>query len=52
LQSFSDDFVFEGSFTQASSQIGNAVPPLAMASFAPEIQKHLGYGNSASDAAD
>lgn len=41
LQSFSDDFVFEGSFTQASSQIGNSVPPFFMHAFAPIIYKHL-----------
>jgi DNA (cytosine-5)-methyltransferase 1 len=41
LQSFSDDFVFEGSFTQASSQIGNSVPPLIMEAFAPIIESHL-----------
>lgn len=37
LQSFSDDFVFTGSFTQASSQIGNSVPPLLMSAFATLI---------------
>lgn len=41
LQSFSDDFVFEGSFTQASSQIGNSVPPLIMEAFAPLIESYL-----------
>ena len=41
LQSFSDDFVFEGSFNQASSQIGNAVPPLIMRAFAPILLDHL-----------
>ncbi|MDX2077641.1 MAG: DNA cytosine methyltransferase [bacterium] len=41
LQSFSDDFIFEGSFTQASSQIGNSVPPLFMRAFAPIMQNHL-----------
>lgn len=42
LQSFSDDFVFTGSFTQASSQIGNSVPPLLMQAFAPIIRQHIG----------
>jgi DNA (cytosine-5)-methyltransferase 1 len=42
LQSFSDDFIFTGSFTQASSQIGNSVPPLLMMAFAPIIRQHLG----------
>lgn len=41
LQSFSDDFIFEGSFTQASSQLGNAVPPLLMSAFAPLIEKYI-----------
>lgn len=41
LQSFSDDFVFEGTFTQASSQIGNSVPPLLMEVFAPIIESHV-----------
>jgi DNA (cytosine-5)-methyltransferase 1 len=41
LQSFSDDFIFTGSFTQASSQIGNSVPPLLMHSFARVIHQHL-----------
>lgn len=30
IQSFSDDFVFEGSYTDISGQLGNAVPPLLM----------------------
>ena len=41
LQSFSDDFIFTGSFTQASSQIGNAVPPLLMMRFASIILENL-----------
>lgn len=43
LQSFSDDFVFEGSFNQASSQLGNSVPPLVMRAFAPIIHELLAY---------
>lgn len=42
LQSFSDDFVFAGSFTQASSQIGNSVPPMLMRHFAAAIYQKLG----------
>jgi DNA (cytosine-5)-methyltransferase 1 len=34
LQSFSDDFVFTGSYIQKSHQVGNAVPPLLMKSIA------------------
>lgn len=41
LQSFSDDFIFEGSFTQGSSQIGNSVPPLFMHAFATLLHDHL-----------
>jgi DNA (cytosine-5)-methyltransferase 1 len=41
LQSFSDDFVFTGTYIQKSHQVGNAVPPLFLSSFASEIRKHL-----------
>ena len=34
LQSFSDDFVFTGSYIQKSHQVGNAVPPLLMKAIA------------------
>jgi DNA (cytosine-5)-methyltransferase 1 len=37
LQSFSDDFVFHGSFSEQAGQIGNAVPPLFMEKFADNI---------------
>lgn len=37
LQGFDDDFVFRGSKTQIASQIGNAVPPLFGAAFAPVL---------------
>jgi DNA (cytosine-5)-methyltransferase 1 len=30
IQSFSDDFIFEGTYTDISGQLGNAVPPLLM----------------------
>ena len=30
IQSFSDDFVFHGTYTDISGQLGNAVPPLLM----------------------
>lgn len=41
LQSFSDDFVFTGTYIQKSHQVGNAVPPLFLSAFAPEIRRHL-----------
>ncbi len=44
LQSFSDDFIFTGTYIQKSHQVGNAVPPLFLSSFAPEIRKHLLVG--------
>ena len=37
LQSFSDDFIFLGSFNEQAGQIGNAVPPLFMEKFADNI---------------
>lgn len=37
LQSFSDDFVFLGSFNEQAGQIGNAVPPLFMEKLADNI---------------
>ncbi len=41
IQSFPDDFYFEGSRTAAFTQIGNAVPPLLSKSIAESIKKML-----------
>ena len=41
LQSFPDDFVFEGSKTQKFKQIGNAVPPLFAEAIARSIKQIL-----------
>ena len=41
LQSFSDDFVFEGTYIQKSHQVGNAVPPLLALAFAPLIRRAI-----------
>ena len=42
IQTFPDDFVFEGSMGSASRQIGNAVPPRAAYVLATHLSKHLG----------
>lgn len=41
LQSFPDDFFFEGSRSSAFKQIGNAVPPLMAYAVAREIKREL-----------
>lgn len=41
LQSFPDDFIFEGSLSSQHRQIGNAVPPLIGKHLAKEIKKYV-----------
>lgn len=41
LQTFPDDYSFEGNLAEAQRQIGNAVPPLLAEIFAREIRRQL-----------
>ena len=41
LQSFSDDFVFTGSYIQKSHQLGNAVPPILIQAIAKKVRTWL-----------
>ena len=41
IQSFTDDFIFTGTYIEKAAQIGNAVPSLLMYKMAPNILKAL-----------
>jgi DNA (cytosine-5)-methyltransferase 1 len=50
IQSFPDDLVFQGTNTEARRQVGNAVPPVGIHSFAMRIQDVLdGIDNTETD---
>jgi DNA (cytosine-5)-methyltransferase 1 len=46
LQTFPDDFIFEGPVGEVRKQIGNAVPPLGILPIALELKKYLIEGYS------
>ena len=47
LQTFPDDFLFEGSTIEIARQIGNAVPPLLAQAVAVEVRRLLVHGSLA-----
>lgn len=47
LQSFPDDWAFEGSWTESMRQLGNAVPVDLASGIALELSRTLGFGSTA-----
>ena len=43
LQTFPDEYIFEGNASQIATQIGNAVPPKFIEAVAPTIRQALGW---------